>query len=56
MSEEDVVREKADALKVVLAGVETRFREGASSAWRGINAHTAATNAQTALLDALCPR
>ena len=47
-------REEADALNVLLAGVETRFREEHEVLVDAINAHTAVTTAQTALLGALC--
>ena len=47
------VRDEADALKVLLAGVETRFREEHAALVDAINAHTEATNAQTALLEAM---
>ena len=51
---ETCVRAESDALKVFLAGVETRFREEHGVLIDAINAHTAATNKQTALLEALC--
>ena len=47
------VKDEADALKVLLAGVETRFREEHTALVGAISAHTAMTNAQTALLEAL---
>ena len=53
-AKEECVRDEADALKVLLAGIETRFREEHTALVDAINAHTAATNAQTALLEALC--
>ena len=53
-AKEASVREEADALKVLLAGVETRFREEHAALVEAINAHTVATNAQTALLEAVC--
>ena len=48
------VRDGSDALKVLLAGVETQFLEEHMVLVDTINAHTAATNAQTALLEAVC--
>ena len=48
------VRDEAAALKELLAGVETRFREEHTALVDAINAHTKATTAQTALLGALC--
>ena len=48
------VRNESDALKVLLAGIETRFREEHTALFDVFNAHTAATTAQTALLEALC--
>ena len=48
------VRDESDALKVLLAGVETRFREEHTALIVAINAHTAAMKAQTSLLEALC--
>ena len=48
------VRDGSDALKVLLAGVETQFLEEHMVLVDTINAHTAATNAQTALLGAVC--
>ena len=47
------VREEADTVKVLLAGIEMRFREEHSVFVEAINAHTAATKAQTSLLEAL---
>ena len=48
------VTDEADALKVLLAGVETRFLEEHTALVEAIGSHTAATNEQTALLEALC--
>ena len=48
------VRAESDTLKVLLAGIETRFLEDHEALVDAINAHTAATTAQTALLGALC--
>ena len=53
-AKEASVRDEADALKVLLAGVEMRFGEGQMALVEAINAHTAATNAQMILLEALC--
>ena len=53
-AKEASVRDESDALKVLLAGVETRFREEHTALIDAINALAAATNAQTALLSALC--
>ena len=39
---------------MLLAGVETRLREEHAALVDGTNAHTAVTNAQTSLLEALC--
>ena len=46
--------DECDALKVLLAGVETWLREERAALVEAINEHTAATKAQTALLEALC--
>ena len=48
------VRDEADSLKELLGGVETWFREEHAALVDAIGAHTAAMNAQTALLEALC--
>ena len=48
------VRDESDALKVLLAGVETQFREDHAALVDAINAHTVAMNTQTALLEELC--
>ena len=53
-AKEASVREEADAVKALLAGVETRFREEHAVFVEAINAQTAATKAQTSLLEALC--
>ena len=53
-AKETCVRDESDALKVLLAGVEMRFREEHTALVEAINAHTEATNAQTALLEAVC--
>ena len=53
-AKEASVRDEADALKVLLAGVETRFREENAALFDAINEHTVATNAQTALLTTMC--
>ena len=53
-AKEASVRDEVDALKVLLASVETRFREEHTALVEAINAHTAATKAQTTLLEALC--
>ena len=53
-AKEASVRDGSDALKVLLAGVEMRFREEHTALVEAINAHTEATNAQTALLEAVC--
>ena len=47
-------QDEAGALKVLLAGVETQFREEHTALVDAINAHTAATTAKTSLLVALC--
>ena len=47
------VRDESDAMEVLLAGVETRFREGRAALVEALNALTTATKAQTALLEAL---
>mgnify|MGYP004666785061 CR=1 FL=1 len=41
-------------MKVPFEAVETRFREGHAALIEAINAHTAATNSQTRLLEELC--
>ena len=53
-AKETCVRAEVDALKVLLAGVETRFREEHTALVEAFNAYTQATNAQTALLEVLC--
>ena len=53
-AKEASAREEADTLKVLLAGIETRFREEKTVFVDAINVHTAATKAQTSLLEALC--
>ena len=53
-AKEGSFRGESDAVEVLLAGVETRFREEHATLVDAINAHTAATNAQTALLTTLC--
>ena len=52
---ETCVRDEADALKKFLAAIETRFWEEHTALVGAINAHTAATTAQTSLLEALLP-
>ena len=47
------VRDESDALKVLLAGVETRFGEEQASLAEAINAQKAMTKVQTSLLEAL---
>ena len=47
------VKAESDALKTLLCGIEMRFREEHAALVEAINAHTAATKAQTSLLDAL---
>ena len=51
---ERCVTDESDALNVLLAGVETRFMEEHAALVEAINAHTAATTAQTVLLEGLC--
>ena len=53
-AKEACVRDEADVLKELLAGVETRFREEHTALVETINTHTAATMAQTSLLVAVC--
>ena len=51
---ETCVRAESDSVRVLLAGVETRFLEEYVALIEVVNEHTAATKAQTALLEALC--
>ena len=51
---EACVKDESNALEVLLAGIETQFQEEHAALVDAINAHTAATNAQTSLLEALC--
>ena len=53
-AKETCVRDESDALKVLLAGVETRFRDENTALVEAINEQKAMTMAQTALLEALC--
>ena len=53
-AKETCVREEADAPKVLLAGVETRSQEEHTALVDVIDEPTAATNAKTNLLEALC--
>ena len=53
-AKEASVMVESDAQKVLQAGVETRFREEHTALVDTTNAHTAATNGQTALLGVLC--
>ena len=53
-AKEGSAREESDALKVLLAGIETRFREEHTVFVEAINAHTGATKQQTNLLEVLC--
>ena len=53
-TEEKSVREESDALKAILAGIEMRFREEHAALVEAIHAQTAATKAQTKLLEGLC--
>ena len=48
------VRDESDALKVLLAGVETRFQEEHAALVEATNEQKAVTNAQTALLEVVC--
>ena len=48
------MRDEADALKVFLAGVETRFRDEHTVLVQAINELKAMTKAQNVLLEALC--
>ena len=52
-AKETCVRDEADALKELLAGVETRFIEEHAVHIDAITERTQATNAQTSLLEAL---
>ena len=47
-------KDESDALKVLLAGTETRFREEHAALVDAINEQKAMIKAQTALLGALC--
>ena len=51
---EACVKDESNALEVLLAGIETQFQEEHAALVDAINAHTAATNAQMILLEALC--
>ena len=51
---ECVVSTKMDELKESVAGIETRFQEEHTALVDAINANTAATKAQTILLETLC--
>ena len=51
---ESVVSAKTDAVKALLAGIETRFREEHTALVEAVNAHTGATKEQTNLLEVLC--
>ena len=53
-AKEASVRDESNALKALLTRTETRFMEENTALVEAINAHTEATNAQTALLGALC--
>ena len=53
-AKEASVREVADAVKALLAGVETRFREEHTVLVEAIRAQTASAKAQTSLLEVLC--
>ena len=53
-AKEASVKEEADALKVLLAGVETRFREEHAALAEAINELKVMTMEQTSLLEALC--
>ena len=48
------VKDESDALKVLLAGVETRFREEHAALVEAINEQNAMMNLQMNQLDALC--
>ena len=41
-------------MKVLLSGIEMRFRDGHGALVEAVNTHTVATNAQTSRLEALC--
>ena len=51
---EACVKDESDALKVLLAGVETRFREEHAAVVEAIGEQKAMMNEQTPLLEALC--
>ena len=51
---ETSVKDGSDALKVLLAGIETRFREEHTALVCSINEQKAITKVQTALLSVLC--
>ena len=53
-AKEASIMDESDALKALLAGGETRFREEHKALVDAINAHTQETNAQTALLETVC--
>ena len=52
-AKETSVREESDAMKALLSGIETRFREEHALLVEAINGHTEATKEQTKLLEAL---
>ena len=52
-SKETIVREESDAVKVLLVGIEMRFREECAVVIEVINVHTASTNSQMRLLEEL---
>ena len=53
-AKEASVREESDAVKVLLSTIEMRFREEHAALVEAISANTAATKAQTGLLEVLC--
>ena len=53
-SKEANVKDESDALKTLLCGIEMRFGEQHGALVEAINTHTAATKAQTSLLEELC--
>ena len=53
-AKETSAREGSDALKVLLSGMETRFRADHAALVDATNAHTMATKTQTRHLEVLC--
>ena len=48
------IKSESDAVKILLSGIEMRFREEHGALIEAITEHTSSTKAQTSLLEALC--